>query len=662
MRVLAALALALAAPFGNVSTALADEGSSSSSSSGSFANVTEVELFEYGTWNTSAQIDDAGSTIDLYIQLTFDNSDYLTWAQWDDKSGDYAGSYYAYSSDESVATVSTQDPLYGQMTVTAVGEGTAEIYVVYTPYDGGEDDKITSTVFTVTVPDQDPEYVTDIAIMNDDGTAVGDDPIVFYETGEYMQLYVKLTWYNSETGETWTETTTEDSTELDSVTWESDATDFVYVNATTGRIAVLSNSSTVSARVTATSAAGKNGTEISDSIYITYDGQDSRSYVPAEDLTIIVEYEDMPDGYEPEEYTFTIDEVIENCGGLQYGAYTYFRQNGSYSTHFVQGVKLYEVIEMVQTDIDDIASFRFSSQINDGYEVPISYTAMYDTTHYFCTEPEVAYSLSGSQWKQYATATTPLLAISAYTAQGDSFNDYMSGGDVDWDSVPLDEAQLFRLEIGCTGPSDTSALSKSVYNVDTIVIVLDGAPPATSGTDSGGYGNDSGSGGTGEGYGTGYGTGSGMGIGSGSGSGTGSGNGVGSGTGDSVAAGIGDGSGGSGSGSSTGAGTEAAGSGGGGDGGDDAEEGGGDGEEEGGSGSGYGGDATGGYGTGGSGNENVAGSKRWQVYQMMNDVDSVTDVYDVEDNPLEPYVMLAAILIVIAGGASMKIGFERRLR
>ena len=590
-----------------------------SAQAASGGEVVAVELFEYGTWNDEGQIDDAGESLELFVQLTFDTSDYLSWAQWEDAAGDYTGSYYAYSSDESVATVSTQDPQYGQVVVTAVAEGTAEITVVYTPYGGDDSDKITSSVFTVTVPEQAPEYVVDIAILNSDGTETDDDPIVFYETGAYMQFYVQLTWYNSETGETWTQRTTEDDTELSVVSWESDATDFVYVNPSTGRIAVLSNSTSVSARVSASTSAGKNGTTLSDSVYITYDGQDSRTYVPAESLTITVEYEEMPADYEPVEYEFTIEEVIAACDGLQYEAYTYFRQNGSYSTHFVQGVRLYEVIEMVHTDIDDIVSFRFSSQINDGYEIPISHAMMYETTHYFCTEPEIAYSFSGNQWKQYATATTPLLAVAAYTAQGEDFNDYMnSDGTVDWDEVPLDDAQLFRLEIGCTGPDDTRAQSKSVYNVDTIVIVLEGAPPATDGDDEAGSGEDGADGDD-----------------------------------DDVEEAVVDDAGGSGGddegeGTSSGAGEQGASA---------AASAGAQGDEE------DADEASGAAESSGSGNEDAQGSKRWQVYQVMSNVESTTEVYpSYEDNPLGPYVAFGALACVVAGGCAAALGFRRRMR
>ncbi|MGI6216735.1 MAG: hypothetical protein ACOYIK_03885 [Coriobacteriales bacterium] len=583
-------------------TTLASSEDTGGSSSTNQETVTAVELFEVGdsTWSTSTQIDDAGDSIELFMQVTLSNSDYISWATWTDRVGTtYSGSYLAYSSDESVATVSTQDLVNGQVEVTAKGEGTAEITVVYTPYeDSGE--SITSSTFTVTVPEQTPEYVTDLQIVDEDGNAINDN-IELFEVGDYEQLYVKLTWYNSETGETWTEQTSQDDTEIDGVTWESDNDGLVYVNKSTGRIKLLPNGNGTSAKITAQISKGKGATEVEDSIYVVYSAVGGGNYVPAEDLTIRVEYENMPVDYTPEEHVFTIDEVIEKCGGLKYQAYTYFRGNGAYTTHFAQGVNLYNVLDLVDVNLDDVISFTFKSEINDGYYTPFSYEALYNTLHYFCWDPEAAYTngLSG-----ISTPTTPLLAVAATTVQGDDFYKYMNGNSPDWSKIELNGDQQFRLEVGCTGTTDIKAQSKSVYNVDTIVIKLKGGPNTGSGTDEHGSGDTTGNGGNGTG---------------GSGNGNGSG---GTGT-----EGTGAGSTGAGKGTSS----------------------------ESGSG-GNGGEA----GSSNYGTSDVEGNERWKVYEMMNDLSSTADPIPYE-NPLEPFAMPLAGGIIVAGGTSMGLGYRRRM-
>ncbi len=373
------------------------------------------------------------------------------------------------SSDTKVATVSPAG------LVTPVKNGSCKITAsVKNPDKYGE----ASVSVELKVSGQNGNYVSDVQITDKKGREITETIVLAGDGAKpvYYQLYATITWSNAAGKEVKTESTGSKKCSA-SFSWAcAGNTDIVAVNKTTGRMA--SQTSGIG-QVMVTVAGGKGGKSVSDTVYVRVDtGQ--YDYNPADSLTLKVSYEKYPDKY-VQTKTYTAKELEKLLGASkQTNNYTVIGGSG-YATIRATGYQFIDVLRFLNCSIDDIKQFRFGTQ--DSYDSPVSYDYLFGKTRYWYPNYDIG---STSE----AEVVPPLLA----TANSMHWNEsYISPDE------KLDKSTRFRLVFGVSDKADSNT-SKQIYYINTINVVLKGAPPASDGDgDSKGDDSGSGSGGAGDG-------------------------------------------------------------------------------------------------------------------------------------------------------------------
>ena len=427
------------------------------------------------------------------------------------------------------------------------------------------------------VSGQDGEYVGSVDVLDEDGNPIL-ETIEIASDGKkpvYYQLNLQVTWVDADGNTVRTETSMEGNITA-TYTWETGGnTSVLSVNSKTGRVSTQEQGiGTVVVNV----AGGVGGRTVSDTVHFRVNtGQ--TGYNPADHLTINISYEMYPDQIVASK-TFSADELASL---LPQSTYNFTVISGStYGTIRATGYLFKDVLNLLSSDLDDISMFRFGTA--DNYDSPISYDYLYGSARYYFPDYDIGYT-SG------AVVVPPILATASTIFWNQS---YISPNE------ELDIGTRYRLVFGVSDTGDANT-SHQVYYIDTLNVILKGAPPEGSGDDDGSGGSDDSSSGNTNG--------SGKGSDSGSNSGT--------------------------EGAST---SNTAG--------------------------GYFKDSVTAAVDGGSSEEasetSDTGSSTWRIYQMMKQQKSDPGDLDL-DNPLAPFAVPGACAAFALGGVTMGVGFRRRL-
>lgn len=531
-----------------------------------------------------AYISEKGTTLQLEIYVT-----------WSDTSVDYPppNMQLRYSSsDPSVATVSSSgvvSPLAdGIVTVTVTG--TTDIPVA-------GDLSLSDSIDIEVVGQNDGAYVTQVDICDEAGNPYPDDfSLTFTEQGTTaaQKLFAVVTFSDG------THAYTADGSAT-TVTWLAVPSDIVQMNSGEaspkdgGRVWAIQDGNDGACEILVMASGGMGGAVFSDAVSVFVDTGDvtPSGHMPADSLTIKTYYEDDPfietDPYS-QEWVISLGEF--NSMANHYETYTHLTRNNGYGTDTARGVLFAELLNQYGLYEDDIAKIGFKT--NDNAQGQLGWQSaafFFSTARYYYPNYYNGGNTDG------AIAAPTMIAVADNWVKG---TQYRESCEPNYNGLGSPNDNRFRLVLGSLGPSTRTA-SSSLYNINSIIVVLSGAPPV------GGKGGDGGTG-TGDGTGGGSGTGTGTGVGEGTGQGSEFGTGGGGG-GDSAAT-----SGQDSSGDGTGAGAEANG-----------------GEE---------------------------GGHRWQVWEMMSNAKTEIVIPE-KGNPLAPVAAGGSVLMVLVGGIKMGLWYRR---
>ena len=329
----------------------------------------------------------------------------------------------------------------------------------------------------VVVSGQNGSYVSDVEITDKKGKEITETVVLAGDGAKpvYYQLYAKITWKGADGRVIKTETTKSKKCSA-TYTWATAGnTDIVAVNKATGRMA--SQQSGVG-QVMVTVAGGKAGKTVSDTIYVRVDtGQ--YDYNPAKSLTLKVSYEKYPDKY-VETKKYSAKELEKLLGSKKLTNNYTVIGNDDYATIRATGYQFIDVLKLLNCKMDDIKQFRFGTQ--DSYDSPVSYDYLFGHDRYWFPNYDVGSTAEGQ-------IVPPLIATANSMHWDESF--------VSPDEK-LDASARYRLVFGVSGKGDSNT-SKQIYYINTINVVLKGAPPSSDGDGkSSGDGNGDGNGGSGK--------------------------------------------------------------------------------------------------------------------------------------------------------------------
>ena len=513
------------------------------------------------------------------------------------------------TSDAAIASVSpdglvTPHGKNGTVVITAT-VGDARVYQGSAP----------SASVTIVFDGQEGKYVKSVEIVDEGGNNIGErwgGVTVYNGQNEFHQLHARVTWYNVADGsETVQETGAGDSYDAKlvdtSVTWNVSASSAFTINENTGRLKTGQYSG--NAYVTCSVVGGLGGKNVVDTANVQLD-TGTYEYNPADSLTLRVVWEERPDEVVSEK-TYSYGDLLGMLPSRRVNATV---ANGSrFGVITAEGFLFKDVVSLISVADGDVLQYRFGTA--DGYDNPVSYNYLFESgPRYYFPNYDVGSRAEGE-------IVAPILAYkSAFEWNRSEANP----------NANLDEGTRFRLVFGCLASGDANT-SFQIYYINTITIVLAGAPSMGGGGGKASSnssnsdpeagkdgGNADGAGGTGHGR-------------KGGGSGT-------SGTGGGNTKGNLDGA--------DGDGRQQAGA-----------------EQS----AGQAQDAT----TGETNAESVfedapegldvGSAKRWRVYQMMNKTNS--DVPDWNDeNPISPFAAPLALGTFAVGAGATGVGFRRRLR
>ncbi|MGN0039096.1 MAG: Ig domain-containing protein [Coriobacteriales bacterium] len=322
---------------------------------------------------------------------------------------------------------------------------------------------------------QNGSYVSDVEITTKKGKVINETVVLAGDGAKpvYYQLYATITWKNASGEVVRTESTSAKSCKA-TYTWSvAGNTDTVAVNKYTGRVA--SQSSGIG-QVMVTVNGGKGGRTVSDTVYFRVDtGQ--YDYNPADSLTLKVAYEEYPDQV-VEEKTYSNAQLAKMLATVTHNYTVIGGSNGSYATIRATGYMFKDILKLLNCSMNDIKQFRFGTA--DSYDSPVSYSYLFGSERYYFPDYDIGYTSGG-------VVVPPIIA----TANSMHWNEpYVSKDEV------LDEGTRYRLVFGASGKTDANT-SKQVYYINTINVILKGAPPSSNGTgdgDGNGAGNGSGMG------------------------------------------------------------------------------------------------------------------------------------------------------------------------
>jgi hypothetical protein len=355
------------------------------------------------------------------------------------------------SSDTQIATVSPTG------LVTPRGNGSVEITA--TVRDSGKyQGTAPSKSVSINFDGQEGEYVKDVTIIDIDGNDMGKKSgavKVFEKENEFFDFFALVSWVNAE-GELIRieDTRTGLNAVSSTVQWSLGGSDLpATINKDTGRLKTTEYSG--NGYVICSVTGGVGGKTIDDYAQFQLD-TGKYAYNPADSLTIKVVYQEFMDTV-VQEHTYTYAELLNR---LSSHTYNYTIIGGSrYGTIRAQGFLFKDVVALEGVVLEEVYQFRFGTA--DGYDNPVSYQQLYGSgARYYFRNWDI-----GS--KAQATPVPPMLAYNSSLVWNKS--------EVD-PSLPLKEDNRFRLAFGPLWECEANS-SYQIYYINTLTVVLAGAPP-----------------------------------------------------------------------------------------------------------------------------------------------------------------------------------------
>jgi hypothetical protein len=410
------------------------------------------EDFEAKYKNVS--ISEKGKTVQLNGYYTTNMSDGAMYGTEDSSSplGPVALSWA--SSDIAIATVSPNG------LVTPIADGEVEITITVSEdikYSGSAPTKSV----TLKVSGQTGEYVKSVTIIGEDGESLSskdDASTVIDGKNKFLQFYAKVVWHDPSTGADRTEDTRTD-TVSSTIKWTVGGSNVCgTVNEDTGRFksAEYSGNCFVQCAVTG----GVDGKTVKDVALVQVDTGEY-AYNPADSLTLRVVYQEFPDTL-VQEHRYALPELASRLG-IHTDNYTILG-GSKYGTIRASGYLFKDVVALEGVNIDDVYQYRFTTA--DGYDNPITSQLLYGSgARYYFPNWDIGGSRAG------AKVVPPILATESNMIWGQS----ELGAD-----AALDSATRFRLVFGPLWGGESNS-SFQIYYINTVTIVLKGAPPADNG-------------------------------------------------------------------------------------------------------------------------------------------------------------------------------------
>lgn len=419
--------------------------------------------------NKPAQITEPRGSMELYAQSEFSSGN----IDWIAKSG--VSVYWSIErtldesgqpTEKSIAIIDR-----GSGLVSALGQGNGSIVVRCTASNYDVYGEATINILGNSgVP-----YVTDMQICDENGMPYADDAEIRVDQdgfGLAKKFYARVTYYDPITGETSIKETFAGD-KVENLRWScSGNSGTASVNEETG-VFIAQKTGTVRLNCTI-AGGGQLGDAVSDYVIVLCGGDtiQDRDYNPARELKVVVKYatEDKQgiggeSDYEEARTWYYLPADIEELGIVE-KSYTLVKSDGNWSTMKARGTYFANLIDDQHLSLDDIKGFYFGAtdEYNPGF---VGAGWLFGARYYF---PNMGIG-SG---KLGAVQVAPLLALE--TVQ----EDLASEPSGDYSSLTR-----FRLCLGAESTTVNNA-QQSIYNVHTITIILEGAPPAQ--WDKPGYG------------------------------------------------------------------------------------------------------------------------------------------------------------------------------
>ena len=363
--------------------------------------------------------------------------------------------------------IATIDRSTGVLRATGQGNGTVKVkcWVITEGYTG----EATTTVSIYA--NSEVPYVTKIEICDDSGTPYSDDAEIRVSEDRFKlenKFYVQVTYMDAQTGTELVKNTYNGDV-IEGASWSISANgDQAYVNPDTGTfIAYKTGTVRLSCAI---SGAGQYGETLSDSVTVLCGGETldpDRDYSPADYLTVVVKYaaEDKGNYGSKEDYDkartwYYTPSDLEALGATT-NSYTLVKSDGSWDRLDAYGVYFASLIADQDLELTDVEGFYL--QATDPYNPGFIGCDWLFKQRYYYPNMSIGTGFAG------AVGVAPMLALATLeTPSGDGATDTLLG--------ELSTQTRFRLCIGAEGTTINNA-QKSVYNISTITIILEGAPP-----------------------------------------------------------------------------------------------------------------------------------------------------------------------------------------
>ena len=407
-----------------------------------------------------AVIDQRGGEIDFDAAILWnDGSDW----EYDSNKVDWE----LDSGGETLATLSQT----GVLTARGTDDGTVRVIA---SVDGSytEDGAPLKAMFLVELRGQtDTKYVTDIVICDDSGAPFDS---YRFEPGTLatatLDLTARVTVFdpatNAENEYLCTPSSglaSQTNGEVANLFWESSDTRLGAVSEEGIYRPVVAGTN----KVIAYSTAGFNGSRVEARATIdmpTEDGEDVTDYNPQNELTVKVYYETVPDQYVAEK-TYTVDDL--EALGTFVATYTAVGTGtGGCLTTTGRGPLLSRVLQDAGVNTDGVARLHFDTP--DNYQGSVSWSMLVDTDRYYFPN----YLNGGASRYDGMVQVAPMIAIDSYRNSSRDTSPH-------YDELNGDRRFLLLFGSKTTGESISNL---QVYNMRTIYVVLEGAPPVEQGT------------------------------------------------------------------------------------------------------------------------------------------------------------------------------------
>jgi hypothetical protein len=423
-------------------------------------------------------------TLQLYAQSEFDDGS----VEYVDISGVAVvwtiTAYYDEDGNATSTQIASIDRSTGEVSATGQGNGSVTVRCTATAYQDSTGANIYAETELKIEGNSDQPYVTSVQICDSSGSVISDDGTVSISSSDFgitQKFYAQVTYYDPSTKKTTVKNTYYGDT-IGNICWSvSCDSGTAYVNDETGAF-IAYQAATVTLTCSVKNS-GLLGDTISDKLSVLL-GQDTldntTSYDPADYLKVVVEYESEEDAgtdvssQAGRVFYYTLDELASL--GTETLCYTLIKGSNTWYTMKAYGVDFESLIgDLKYADtgasvvLSEIKAFRFAAA--DNYMS----SSEFSVGHLFNSD-QVADGLDRYYYPHLDIGTGSLDAQKVKTMIA---LETVEEKEVSEPSGELSSQTRFRLCLGASSTTDNNAQS-SVYNINTITIVLSGSPAAES--------------------------------------------------------------------------------------------------------------------------------------------------------------------------------------